>query len=436
MTGVDENAAAGENRYLSTRETCFPDRIQIRAAVATSQTQRSRMNLVAQKAIFKKGEAIMADEKPAGPRSHAKGAGPVTVTAVNKLQIARPDQTIELAARDLASLGENDMTRIHVKDAAGQELLCQAVDTDGDYTPDQVIFQADFAAGQSQTFTVTAGDKWVYTKDRFRAYGRFVRERFDDFCWENDRIAHRMYGKALETYFREMLVSSTVDIWSKRTPRMVINDWYMVDNYHADTGEGGDLYSAGLSRGCGGNGLWAADRLWVSKNHVTSRVFANGPIRVLFELTYEPFEVNGVMVSEVKRISLDAGQNLDHFRSIYKPEKATALITGIGLKKVNGERWEVNTERGWLAKWEPMEQNAGEQGLAVIVDPKLYENQTEDQRNLLMLNRVPADNTASHWAGCCWDKGGQFRDFEVWKTYVDQFAQGLLSPINVSVSVR
>jgi hypothetical protein len=378
----------------------------------------------------------MPKGNPTGPQGNGTGKGLGTVTAVNKLQIARPGQTIELSAKDLAALGQKDLARIHVKDATGKELLCQTVDTDGDYTPDQVIFQADFAAGQTQTFTVIVGDKWVYTKDQFRAYGRFVRERFDDFCWENDRIAHRMYGKALETYVRELLVSSTVDIWSKRTPRMVINDWYMVDNYHVDTGEGGDLYSAGLSRGCGGNGLWAADRLWVSKNHVNSRVLANGPIRVMFELTYEPFEVNGVMVSEVKRISLDAGQNVDHFRSIYKPEKPTALITGIGLKKVSGERWDVNTERGWLAKWEPMEQNAGKQGLVVIVDPKFYEKQTEDQRNLLMLTRVPADNMASYWAGFCWDKGGQFADFEAWKTYVDQFAQGLLSPIEVRVSVQ
>ena len=371
-----------------------------------------------------------------GVQGSGTGTGLGTVTAVNKLQIARLGQSIELSAKDLAALGEKDLAKIHIKDATGKELLCQTVDTDGDYTPDQVIFQADFAAGQTQTFTVIVGDKWVYTKDQFRAYGRFVRERFDDFCWENDRIAHRMYGKALETYFRELLVSSTVDVWSKRTPRMVINDWYMVDNYHVDTGEGGDLYSAGRSRGCGGNGLWAANRLWVSRNHVSSRVLANGPIRVMFELTYEPFDVNGVMVSEVKRISLDAGQNVDHFRSIYKSEKPTALITGIGLKKVSGERWDVNTERGWLAKWEPVEQNAGEQGLVVIVDPKLFEKQTEDQLNLLMLARVPADNVASYWAGCCWDKGGQFADFEAWKTYVDQFARGLLSPIEVSVSVR
>lgn len=362
-----------------------------------------------------------------------KSNGTVKITAVNKLDIDRPGQTIELSAKDLSELGEKDLTKIHVKDTTGKELLCQAVDTNGDYTLDQLIFQTDFAAGQTQTFTATVGDKRVYTKAQFSAYGRFVQERCDDFCWENDRIAFRIYGKTLETCPLYPLTSSTVDIWSKRTSRMVINDWYMVDNYHGDTGEGGDFYSAGLSRGCGGNGLWAADRLWVSKNFVNSCPLTNGPIRVMFELTYEPFEVNGVMVSEVKRISLDAGQNLTHYQSIYKPEKQTAMITGAGLKKVEGERFDVNEEHGWLAKWEPMEMNGGEQGLAVIVNPKLYEKQTEDQYNLLMLARVPDNNRASYWAGFCWDRSGQFADYKAWKTYVDQFAQRLLSPIEVTV---
>jgi hypothetical protein len=363
-------------------------------------------------------------------------SGPVTVKAVNKLSFARPSQTIELSAKDLAPLGERDMARIHVKDAAGNDLLCQAADTDGDHYPDQVIFQADFAPSESKTFTVSVGNKWVYTSDQFKAFGRFVRERFDDFCWENDRIAHRMYGKALETWVGEPLTSSTVDIWSKSTPRMVINDWYMVDNYHADSGEGADFYSAGVSRGCGGNGLWAADKLWLSKNFVDSRVLTNGPIRVMFELIYEPFDVDGVKVSEIKRISLDAGQNLDHFQSFYKPEKPTALTTAIGLKKVRGERTELNEEHGWLAKWERMEKNAGEQGLAVIVPPKLLVKQTEDQRNLLMLAKVPQDNVASYWAGFCWDKAGQFPDEQAWKTYVEEFAQDLLSPIEISVTAQ
>lgn len=364
------------------------------------------------------------------------GSGAVEINAVNRLEIDRAGQIIELSKKELEVLGEEDLTKIHVKDENGSEVLCQAVDTDGDYFPEQLIFQADFNAGQARTFTVIAGDKRVYEKDQFRAYGRFVKERCDDFCWENDRIAFRIYGKTLETCALYPLTSSTVDIWSKRTTRLVINDWYMVDNYHGDTGEGGDFYSAGLSRGCGGNGLWAANKLWVSKNFIDSRPLANGPIRVMFELIYEPFEVNGVMVSEVKRISLDAGQNMTHYQSIYKPESQIELVTGAGLKKVEGEHIDINEEHGWLTKWEPMEMNAGEQGLAAIVDPGLYEKYTDDQLNHLMLARVPVDSPASYWAGFCWDRSGQFADYEGWKAYVDEFAQGLLSPVEVSVQTR
>lgn len=123
---------------------------------------------------------------------------------------------------------------------------------------------------------------------------------------------------------------------------MVINDWYLGDDYHSDHGEGADYYSAGLSRGCGGNGLWSAERLWTSRNFVNSRVLANGPIRVVFELDYPPFDADGISVSEVKRISLDAGSQLDRFQSSYKqftrPGQARKLTTGIGLKKTAGKK--------------------------------------------------------------------------------------------------
>jgi len=364
-------------------------------------------------------------------------ANTLTIKATNKLPFARPSQTLELSAHQLAPLGENDLSKIHVKDAAGTPLLCQAIDCDGDYTPDIVIFQTDFGPGETKTFTVSTGSKWTYRTDQFKAYGRFVRERFDDFAWENDKIAHRMYGKALETWAREPLSSSTVDIWSKRTTRLVINDWYMTDDYHTDHGEGADFYSAGLSRGCGGNGLWAEDRLWVSRNFVNSRVLANGPIRVMFELTYEPFDVAGISVAEVKRITLDAGHNLDRFQSFYKPYtrpgQPIQLTCGTGLKKVPGEQIELNAERGWLVKWEKMEKNAGNQGLALVFDPTQFVKQTEDARNVLVLLKVPTNNVVTYWAGFCWDKAAQYPTFDSWKKYIDEFAQAIQTPIEVSV---
>jgi len=374
-----------------------------------------------------------------GVPAFSRGAE-LTVTAANKLNLTRASQTIELTTKQLEPLGAKELNTVHVKDSAGKELIVQAVDTDFDAyrKADIVIFQADFAPNETKTFTVTTGGKQVFKREQYKAFGRFNRERFDDFVWENDRIAHRTYGAGLETWQGEPLASSTIDIWSKRTPRMVVNDWYLSDDYHTDHGDGADFYSAGPSRGCGGNGLWAADRLWTSRNFINSRVLANGPIRVIFELEYAPFLVDNINVSEVKRISLDAGSQLDKFQSTYKqftrPGQTQKLITGIGLKKAGGEKVEFNAERGWLIKWEKVEKNAGEQGLAVVVDAKSIEKQTEDKLNQLILAKVPESGVVSYWAGFAWDKAGQITSADAWKKYVDEFAQGVASPIEVSVA--
>jgi len=360
----------------------------------------------------------------------------LTITAVNKLDLPRRSQTIEISARDLAPLGEKDLTKIHVQDSSGGDLLTQAVDTDYDdyHKPDIVIFQADFAPRETKRFTVTVGAKHEYAKTDFKAYGRFVRERFDDFAWENDLIAHRTYGKALITWKGEPLTSSAIDIWSKRTSKLVINDWYMVDNYHADGGEGMDDYSAGATRGCGGSGVWSSNKLYAATNFVDSRVLANGPIRVMFELVYEPFNAGDLNVSQVVRISLDAGNQLDHFQNFYTLQPDDKIVVAVGLKKVKDEQKEFNAGRGWLAIWEPMEKNQGMQGVAAIVDPSALAQASEDERNNLLVLKPGSAKTVSYWAGFAWDRAGTITTAAAWKKYVDDFAAGLGSPIEVSVS--
>src|SRR2546423_15471471 len=131
----------------------------------------------------------------------ANSQNQLTITAVNRLKVQRQNETIEVSATDLAPLGEKDLMKLHLRDSSGKEILCQAVDTDYDdyHKPDLLIFQADFSPSETKTFVVTTGKHRYYRKEDFRAYGRFVRERFDDFAWENDRVAHRPYGKALIT---------------------------------------------------------------------------------------------------------------------------------------------------------------------------------------------------------------------------------------------
>jgi len=189
----------------------------------------------------------------------------ITIKATNKLQIARPRETIEVPAKELESLQSSGgadekpagLGSAIVKDESGREVLSQAL-------PNLLIFQSDFAAGETKSFTLSAGKGHKHlTEADYKAYGRYVRERFDDFAWENDRIAHRTYGKAVER--GEGLISSSIDIWSKRTNKLVIDKWYMLGTYHLDSGEGFDDYSAGTSRGCGGDGLWGGEKLWPAR---------------------------------------------------------------------------------------------------------------------------------------------------------------------------
>jgi hypothetical protein len=156
----------------------------------------------------------------------------------------------------------------------------------------------------------------------------------------------------------------------------------------------------------------------------------------MFELDYEAFDVNGLKVSETKRISLDGGSNLDHYTSTYRPAQPTPLVSGIGLKKVAGAQKDLNAARGILTLWEKVEKNQGMQGIALVVDPKALDQPAEDNLNHLMLVKAGADNTVSYWAGFFWDKSGQFADYAAFKTYVDQFSQGLISPITVKVKAE
>ena len=379
------------------------------------------------------GLFALQDFIPGNARVSVSVQTQLTVTAVNKLKLARQGETIELAAKNLASLAEKDLNKLHVFDSAGKEVISQSVDTDYDdyHKPDTIIFQADFAPGETKTFTVTAGAKREYKKDDFRAYGRFVRERFDDFAWENDRVAHRTYGKALITWKGEPLTSSAIDIWSKRTSKLVINDWYMVDNYHTDLGEGVDAYSAGPTRGCGGSGIWANNQLYIPTNFVDSRVLTNGPIRVMFELVYDPFDANGARIAQVLRVSLDAGSQLNHFQTTYRAD--APLAVAVGLKKAKDEQKEFNAERGWLTVWQPMEKNLGMQGLAVVLNAGDVDKTAEDARNNLVVMKPTTSSPVSYWAGFAWDRAGRITSAEAWKKYVDEFAERLRSPIDVMV---
>jgi len=355
----------------------------------------------------------------------------------NDSAIARQGEVVEIP---LASLGPSiksaDLARVHVTDARSRDLLVQPMDLTGDHYDDAIAFQVDVAANGSAEYKVTQGDKRAFRPEDFRVYGRFVRERFDDFAWENDKVAFRMYGEALETWEQEPLTSSTVDAWVKRTPRLVIDRWYHVDDYHHDHGERGDFYSAGKSRGCGGSGLYAGGRLFTSKNFRRSRVLSRGPIRLLFELDYETWDVAGVKVRETKRVSLDAGSNFAKFESLYTTAEGSALpastLHAAGIKKAKSGAFRIDIPGGVVRSWETLDSYAqdGHLGCAIVIDPSRLVATPEADGNVLLTFRGPA----AYYAGTGWDRSGDFRNVADFDAYVNTFAQKLASPLRIEVT--
>jgi hypothetical protein len=360
------------------------------------------------------------------------------VTVRNPIDVARPGETIVLDAAQLRTLlAVDDVRKVHVRaEGSDQDLLVQAVDINDDSIFEQLLFQADLAPRQTRVFLLTVGERQLARAEDYKTYGRFVRERRDDFAWENDRIAHRMYGKELETYPKEKLISSSVDVWTKRVRTLVINNWYMVDDYHKDHGEGADFYAAGQTRGNGGTGIWVDGKLYPSANFRDSKVYAVGPIRVLFELTYDTWDAGGVKVSEKKRVSLDAGHNLDRFESRYAIDgNAANLSHAIGIRKLKTTGSGAATDRGILRIWEPVKEG-GELGQAVVVDPDAVKNRVEDDLNYYLLTKIQAGAPCVSYSGFGWTTSGDFKTAADWDRYVTGYAARVRAPVEVKVERR
>ena len=388
----------------------------------------------------------------------ANAAEKLVVTVAHSLSIARPSETITVPWADVSkALPGGLLQKLAVRDSSGRSLAYQVTNV-GPTAKDpknigaaygELIFQHDFAAGEkSATFTVEKTET-VAPPFPVKAFARPVPERLDDFAWENDRIGHRTYGPALAAPAapgsgKEVLVTSGLDVWCKRVNYPIVDRWYNKghDHYHKDEGEGMDMYGVSGSRGCGGLGIWDGSHLYVSGNYKTARVLANGPVRAIFELTYDTWDAAGVFVSETKRFTVDAGHNLDQIESTFAAAKVDTLTVGIGLNKnpADTKQEPVVTltpaaDAGSLAQWIVQKTNGSLGTAVVVVDPSSFAGFTEDPLNHLVLAKVAPGQPLRYLAGAGWDRSGQFANQAEWLAYVAAESARARSPVTVSLSV-
>jgi hypothetical protein len=382
----------------------------------------------------------------------AQAADKLAVSVSHTLAIARPSETITIAWFEVnKALPGAMIQRIAVKDGAGRVLAHQVTNVAPLIKDPQkvgaaygeLIFQYSFAAGEKKaSFTVEQTDALAPVFP-VQAFGRFVPERLDDFAWENDKVAHRTYGTALGApaapgVAKEVLMSSGIDVWFKRVPYPIVERWYNKghDHYHVDQGEGMDMYNVGKSRGCGGTGVWHGGALFTSENYAGWKVLANGPVRAVFELTYNGWDAGGTRVAEVKRFTIDAGHYLDQIDSTFTFAGPASMTVAAGLNKTPSDKKQspvigITKVDSSLIQWVEQSTN-GAMGTAVVLPNA--SGYAEDALNHLVLAQATSGEPVRYLAGAAWSRSGDITSAEQWKAYVGAAAQRLKAPVTITLA--
>lgn len=401
----------------------------------------------------------------------ASAVSPVKVTVSNPLNMVRNGAMVELSLPALQKkLGTEQMI---VTDADGREIPSQKT-YDG-----KLIFQCGVGAKARSVYYVKEGTPQQYEP---RVFGRQFPERVDDIAWENDLVAFRCYGPALQ---RSGERAWGYDIWNKRTDRLVVNDRYANEldpevshvcaklrrsgqndladdlynavSYHVDHGNGMDCYKVGSTLGAGTTAVLAGPQrdIVYPRCYVSYEILDRGPLRFTVRLVYEPREIDGQTLTETRLVSLDAGSQLNRAVITYEGQKApVSVATGIVVHKENPSAYVLN-------------QRAGYMGYEDLGDPNQYKEKYRSRQNkdfgqiyvgavyaqapqsmefrageglpgatghILGISQLRPSASYTYYFGSGWSRNPstKFASMTDWEAYLSDFAQQLRSPLRVS----
>ncbi len=267
-----------------------------------------------------------------------------TVTATNELNMFR-QEVVEIDANTVfEKLGISGGRQFKVFNAAGQEVAYQI-------THDKKIL-VDVAVRPCGTAVLTfkKGTPKTFVN---HCYGRMYPERVDDIAWENDRVAYRCYGPALQ---RSGEKAYGIDVWLKNTPYLDVEKRYHLEtinrgkiadlkkvdpiaaeelnkatSYHYDHGSGLDCYKVGPTLGTGTPALMDGENIIFPYCYKDYEILDNGPLRFTVKLTYAPTTYKGdTAVVENRIISLDKGSNFCKTIVYYEGLSSSAsVVSGV-----------------------------------------------------------------------------------------------------------
>lgn len=387
----------------------------------------------------------------------------VTVTITNPLAMERSGEMVEVPMAEVsAKLNLADTAQVVVLDAENQQVPYQIT------YDEKLIFPATVAANAATTYTIQAGTPIAV---ELKVCGRQYPERMDDMAWENDLVAFRAYGPALqargergfgydlftkynttepvlETFYQNELnkdVRARMVELQKTDPKAAADLGRSI-SYHIDHGYGMDCYAVGPTLGAGVAALMVGDTILYPWCYNTQEVLDNGPLRFTVKLEFTPLTVKGdTSVIETRVITLDAGSHLNRTAVSYiNLQETLPITTGIVLHEPDGAVV-ADAANGYITYVDPTTGPGNGKILmgaafpATVKEAKtvLFPAEEKKQRNnadghvLAISDYEPGSEYVYYW-GFAWNKA-DIKTPEAWNRYMAEFAQKVRKPLEVSI---
>ncbi len=382
----------------------------------------------------------------------------VTITVTNDENEQR-QELVEIDLKtivDKLALGEDDA--FVVRNAFGQQVDYQVT-----YDGKLLIDVSVRPCGKAQ-FTVSKG---VPEPMKTWVKGKMYPTRKDDIAWENDRGAYRVYGPALQ---RTGEKSFGMDVWTKNTPEIVVEDRYTADydgnilkniyhkkgqgdkwrdedlhtSFHLDHGNGLDCYSVGSTLGCGTPALMDGNTLIYPYCYKDYEILDNGPLRFTVALTYHPAKVKkDENVVEHRIMSLDKSSNFNKITVWYEGlTKPCDFASGVVIHSEDKES--VVLGSNYVHYADPTDNPAKHNFQVYVaalfpygdVKTKMLKYDTPNKgiegHALGILKKLENNQKYTYYAGSAWSKA-DVRTQREWQVRIDSFLNAIAMPLEVTI---
>ncbi len=271
--------------------------------------------------------------------------------------------------------------------------------------PDRGINKIFIGRGLNKNHTTTCGSHYP--------------ERLDDIAWENNLMAYRTYGPALQ---RSGERAYGYDIWTKSTSEPVVkerynNHLYKGISYHEDHGNGMDVYAVGPTLGGGTAAPFIDSSIIFPYCWDSYEILDNGPIRFTVKLKYPSFTIGNDTITEIRTITLDHGSYMNRTIVEYKGlKKSIPIVAGIVLHSTDINKYYADPRNRFITVQDPTQSDGNGEIFAGVTAPKKFERTMTHWEHLLAVDSIAPNQKFEYLWGASWSRCGM--DMKRWNKTV------------------